>query len=78
MTRTGNASLTIAKTESADLRNTAMDGGMEKERLVMVKAALMTETVKILNAEEVSALTRLLFAMPTGSPKKIDVMASCA
>ena len=44
----------------------------------MVKVVVKTKTVRILDAEEVSALTRLLFAMPTGPPKLIGVMTLCA
>ena len=55
-----------------------MDGGIDLDSLVMVKLVVVTENAKVLNAEEVSALTRLLSAMATGSLKLIGVMASCA
>ena len=53
---------------------TAMVGGIAKENNAMVKVVVRTKTVRILDAEEVSVLTRLLFAMPTGPPKLIGVM----
>ena len=57
MTKTGTASRTTAETGSADLKSNVMDGGIYLDSLVMVNFALMTATVKILDAEEVSALT---------------------
>ena len=55
-----------------------MDGGIAKEKHAMVKVVVKTKTVKILGVEEVSALTRLHIAMPTGPPKLIGVMTLCA
>ena len=54
-----------------------MDGGIEEANYAMVKLVVETKTAKALDAEEVSALTRLLIARQTGCPKLIGVMASC-
>ena len=51
-----------------------MDGGLEQEIIVMVNLVQVTVTVKTLVAMEVSALTRLLLAMHTGSLNLTGVM----